>query len=514
MKKHLLYEYPARSVIKDYAFGTLAWESRAFPNRRRALRNLGHTVGAVLASEPRPLTLDAATRIAAAVSPKMPLWTLQHLLRSLGLAQVGDAIQRDADRYESEHWVEPWTKCDWFKAAPFRLLHSVHASTTSPGSIAFAETPAKLVADRFTIVKPGRYLTKYFSHVLSEKEIKMFADEFVAKHSPVEVKFARDDDPDEMIRVIAEGPSESCMSNGNYGNDNWFVGHVHPAAIYATPDIEIAYFEQNGEVLARAVCNRNTKKVARCYGDARRLLPALGALGYEQEERALSGCRIRKICNQNGDGYIMAYVDAGIGSGGGALGYDSHDSNYFMLSSRGEESTYVGYEHKGVTVDEDALVCDDCGEYTSEDDSYYIEHSSCTVCMDCFDRNYVRAIGQRYEENVHQDDAVYCESDDTYYITEYASDHDVYECQQNGRYYKLDDLVHTSRGLVHTNYVVKLDVDDGDGNHYAHRNDVVMTHDGRVIHEDDAVLHTVYFHKDDDIENDQTPNDATNTNAA
>jgi hypothetical protein len=59
--------------------------------------------------------------------------------------------------------------------------------------------------------------------------------------------------------------------------------------------------------------------------------------------------------------------------------------------------------------------------------------------------------------------------------------------------------------MVHTDRAVQLDVEDSDGNSYAVADDTVTTHDGRVIHEDDAVMRTVYFHKDDDIQNDQTP---------
>jgi hypothetical protein len=66
-------------------------------------------------------------------------------------------------------------------------------------------------------------------------------------------------------------------------------------------------------------------------------------------------------------------------------------------------------------------------------------------------------------------------------------------------------MVETSRGMVETSRAVELAVEDSDGNSWAAESDTVTTHDGRVIHEDDAVMRTVYFHKDDDIENDQTP---------
>ena len=433
------------------------------------------------------------------------------LLRSLLGGDIAAALQRDNKRFDETYWeAVPWAREVWYLLSPLRLLHSTHVpreeKNREAGCIAFAEAPPKLTADRFTVMKAGRYLTRFFGETLPEKDIKYWADLYVQQHSLLDVKFARDDDPAAMVRAVAQGPKESCMSNRYHGNSNWYKGQVHPAAVYVSPDIEIAYALVGTEIVARAVCNRNEKWIARIYGDERRLLPALEALGYTQRDEALVGCRIRKIENENGDGFIMAYVDKGTGSGGGNLCYEPHCGGYWMLVRRGVYNTYEGYENNGVSQCEPQMMCADCDDAMDEDDSVYIDRHDRSVCTSCADHNYVTAVGRRgHEDYASTGDCVECESDNTWYIEEYANDNDVYQCEVNGTWYKSDDMVMTSQGMVHTDEAVELAVDDSDGNSWAVENDTVTTHDGRVIHKDNAVMRTVWFHEDDDIENDQTP---------
>ena len=66
-------------------------------------------------------------------------------------------------------------------------------------------------------------------------------------------------------------------------------------------------------------------------------------------------------------------------------------------------------------------------------------------------------------------------------------------------------MVTTSRGMVFTDEAVELAVEDSDGNSWAVESDTVTTHDGRVIHKDVAVAKTVWFHEDDDIDNEIAP---------
>ena len=122
------------------------------------------------------------------------------------------------------------------------------------------------------------------------------------------------------------------------------------------------------------------------------------------------------------------------------------------------------------------------------------------------DNNYERAIGRRGNEGYYRtEDCIQCETNGEWYVEEYASDNGVYQCGVNCDWYKEEDMVSTSRGMVFREEAVELAAEDSDGNDWAVEADTVTTHDGRVIHKDDAVMRTVWFHEDDDIDNEITP---------
>lgn len=508
MLKDMRYEPKQRTEIGAWKFS----DRYEWVLRRRMTKQLGRFIATSQVMKMKPLLPAAVAQVVIdGVSRSgIPSYRTPAVLALLVGGEIANAMRRDKTRYEDNHWTAaPWDDEPWYRKSPYFHLHSLHVPRETANReaclVAFAESPAKLIADRFTVMKAGRYLTRYFSDKLNEKEIKQWADTYAQRYAPATPLFARDD-TDEMIRVIAEGPSDSCMSNGYHkGSDSWFNGHIHPAAIYNTPDIEIGYLEEGGEVTARVICNRNTKKMARAYGDARRLVPAMEALGYESLTGALVGCRIRKIENRNDDGYIMAYVDAGTGSGGGNLSYDHapvDSDKYWVLCNKGPFSTYDGYENGGVSQVGPTATCDDCDDSCGVDDLYYIESCDRHVCESCHDSDeYVTAYARRgWEETWRRRDCVYCESDDRWYVETYASENDVHMCEVRNEYYKMDDLVITSEGLVHSDEAVNLTVEDSEGNSWAVKGSTVTTHDGRVIHKDSAVVKTVYFHEDDEVD--------------
>lgn len=512
---HLEYTEPFRRVglgeTKPCWYGSY---SDHLVQTRTVIKKLGHRLakeGLVKAGKPVDTTKFVAWVV---LNHSMYDYCLTPCLRTfLGPAWF-EQWSVHGDKVDNREWTQPvWVDTPWFQNSPHRVMHYLHGSTKIEGNVAYAESVEKAQADRYITTKPGRYLTKFFADVLSEREIKEWADKQVAAMKPAVVKWANTEE--DMIRAVNHGPSDSCMSagfrSGRGDGESWFNGHVHPAAIYATPDITIAYLEDHdGKIVARAVCNATEKYVARCYGDSRLLVPALEALGWTQQGGALEGCRIRKIVNRKGSrygdtSYIMAYVDAGTGSGGGSLGYkDVGDGEYWILcESHKHGNTYEGFDNDGVTSNEAECTCDMCGDGMDEDDSCHIESTEQTVCENCRDRNFVYAMGRRYEEWHPTDDCI--EADGEYYVREYAGNHDIGECEVRGEWYHVDDLVATSDGMVHNEEVVSLDVADDDGYEYAIPNYTKTTHDGRVIHRSNVVEHTVgdevfICHDEDDLE--------------
>jgi hypothetical protein len=288
------------------------------------------------------------------------------------------------------------------------------------------------------------------------------------------------------------------MANAYNHGSNWYRGHVHPAAVYGSTDkvqtdTAVAYTRKNGKINARIVVNTKDKLMARGYGHYKPLVRTLEHQGYTQVSNALVGARIRRIEDAYGNGYILPYVDAGTGPGGGYLYVAACADDYKLWElvddrDDADYSTYRGYENKGVTdeAEDDRGTCDDCGNSFDEDDLTTVEGGE-LICPRCLERHYVEAYTGRHQRWVrHLDNVYYCEDTDEYYTVSGIDYHDlVWDVDGDLRH---DSYVQsTSRGYVDSTYAVELDETDASNNRYAHPHDVTTTHDGRTIHEDDAV---------------------------
>ena len=259
-------------------------------------------------------------------------------------------------------------------------------------SVAFYADDEKHARDICTRMKMGKYLTKYHPE-LSNEQVKKFVAKFEYLHGPAPtVHYGVSQEA--FIKAIGSGPSESCMATLTVR------GHIHPAAVYASGDMTVAWLTDGSRITARTIINNATKHYSRCYGDHAKLMPLLNDAGYEQSNGALVGCRLLRMDNEDGGGYIMPYVDAGIGSGGGYLYYMNIDAEHWELTSDNDyKPTYCGYEFGGVTQrqecddeDDDYGSCDRCGDaFEDEDDRIYSEYNDETVCEHCADLHYVHA---------------------------------------------------------------------------------------------------------------------------
>lgn len=328
---------------------------------------------------------------------------------------------RDAVRFNTKYYVQPYhNPATRFTALayPDTFLHvAKKARPDEQPMVAFYADETKAKADVTTRMKLGKYLAKYHPEVDNE-EVKQMVAKFEYDFGVAPTVHLSDKEED-FIKAIYEGPSESCMSRA-FGFEP--AGHKHPAAIYASGDMQIAWIEDGVKVTARTIVNKSTKNYSRIYGDGVKMKPLIDAMGYTQAVGALVGCRIKKIENQNGDGDLVAYVDAGIGSGGGHLFADdiTDDDAHWMLNDRSNGiSTYAGYESRGVTRAGREVYgsCDCCGDgIECEDDAYYIEYEGRTVCRGCVEADYswagtcVRNGRITAHEYLSNDDCSYVES--------------------------------------------------------------------------------------------------------
>lgn len=241
--------------------------------------------------------------------------------------------------------------------------HYAHLSLADGAKVAFTESPAKGAADRQTVMKPGKYLTKYFSHVLSADRITQIATEFSAMYATATLHIATD--ADDIERVYTNGP-HSCMAHSAES----FAGPCHPARVYAGPDLAVAYINNadSSRIVARAVCWPERKVYSTIYGDAIRLEAALEAAGYACGD--LDGARVQKLC-AGSRGYVMPSVDG--------IHHACVDGAHIVLGMRGnlECQNTNGVSGK-------AYSCCGCGEGLSEEECFPT-NSDGSYCESCYD---------------------------------------------------------------------------------------------------------------------------------
>ena len=488
---------------------------------RAAAKIIGKLVGHFNPTNPRPLPDDEVFALlrSSALSHNV-------LFQARGAIearhdQTGAAYRTyTASRrkiYNTGEWQRtPWEMQEWFSTNPTANNRLPHISVVNPQEVAYYQSVDKLIRGIETRTKPGRFLAKFFPN-LTPDEVRQYANDYLVATAPKQLHFART--MEDIITAIDEGPSESCQTRGYYvktpDERPWYAGHIHPAACYASGDFEVAYITDNNKpasikdlhagaqrITARAICNTTNKTVARIYGDAAKLLPLLTNAGYTQVERALVGCRLLKIGNENGSGWIMPYVDGGIGSGGGSLDVDDYydaDSgkSYWMLvrPDTGNYSTYDGYNKKGVLEDDEPQhTCPRCNAaHDDEDDISYSDYENEHYCSECED-DFVRAVvntgrfGLDYDV-VLIDNAIEIDGD------WYANDDDLLarcgfvQCIHCDEWTSLDNTTTTDSGQVCCEHqVVDLAEESPDGNEYGYRPDCtqyVNTETGETVWLDD-----------------------------
>jgi hypothetical protein len=347
-----------------------------------------------------------------------------------------DYIARAQTWKEREKWaldygthIAPIWKGEafWIDRPRALFAHFAHVALGDATKIAFTEDEGKGEADRQTVMKPGRYLARYFGDVLTPKQIAFYAEFWAKGERPTstlagDIAFATT--PDEIVQVYEEGPA-SCMSG------------VDCVRVYGAGDLAIAYIkrpdgwtESDGPgrrtVPARAICWPERKVFGRiyptpdrwsadgfhCEADAvsaqDRLEQGLRSLGFQQATSHPDGMNGARLLREESDegGWVMPYLDKGYGV--------NMRGDYFVLAKRGE---YVCDSTGGVIN----------GPDEDEDDEYEYEYS-CNHCGD----------GMNDAESVyHEWSSAYGPRRGVFYCATCASDHTFY-CDATERYYSDD----------------------------------------------------------------------------
>ena len=240
------------------------------------------------------------------------------------------------------------------------LGHYPYMSAEHPGKIAYTESPAHGIADRQTVVRPGRYLERYYPWVPLHIR-NAWIDACAAwKTEPFKIVTSADD----IERIYRAGP-ESCMSHA----PTHYSSSQHPVRVYGNSDLSLAYLERDGRPVARALVWVDKKIHGRIYGNGGNenvLRSLLSNNGYTRG--SFDGARIRAI--EDSGTYLMPYIDGhGISRG--------PDWQWWILSEN-------GYDHEAGQTnglleeadDDDLTICGNCEEPFHGDETY------CPACRE------------------------------------------------------------------------------------------------------------------------------------
>lgn len=273
----------------------------------------------------------------------------------LSLARVPNSAwrKREKHRFETGRY-SPLPKIGIaYQAIPD---HFAHVALSNGAMIAYTQTPEKGERDIQTLMRPGRYFTRYYSGVLSPDEINELAKTI---DNSMTLRFAATGE--EIIEVYQNGP-RSCMRYPNV-HHSWYYGHIHPCSVYGDESDLILAYLGNGEpgqsgfrATARALIDKRNHSYVRVYGDETRMRDCLAEAGFKRVG-TFESARIKRIEDDHGNGYIMPYID-------GEADYCRFDGNMFVIGEYGE---IRAQSICGTTEEEDRNFCEYHEEYTNED---------------------------------------------------------------------------------------------------------------------------------------------------
>ena len=362
---------------------------------------------------------------------------LAHKLLTTEQANVVRDNHYKLDNYEWK--LPPWSHQHWSRAptTPTPWFHFLHVSTEDSTQVAYYPSVRHMMENRQVRTRPGKYLNHYHADI-GTTEIRRWAE----KMAPVELRLVPNTDPDKWEWVY-ENSGENFTSCMVYDRPSRHLhedacGENHPVRAYATAhpknSLALAWIGTDTNVFARTVVNTTMKTYVRIYGDDR-IRHALESAGYTHNSRRTMDGQVMKCMHYDDSEYFLPYLD----SCGGYQWFDELRSLVIVDADGGAESESSGVVDMDKRNDDDdeSHICECCGD-RDVDPEYdtYVEHVG-TVCSRCIDRYYVYAhISRCCQEYIHNDDAVYNESNSEWYSDSYAGE--VLAQTEDGTWYAID----------------------------------------------------------------------------
>jgi len=388
----------------------------------------------------------------------------------------------------------------WELAAPADwhqlVMEWPHVSKEGHHKIAYTRDDKYGEADRQLVLSVSKYLTRHFP-ALPSNVIR----DISGMYTEAQFGFART--MPEMLDIIVNGPP-SCMS----GEDEEFRdsdGH-HPYEVY-DPELgwHMAYVKEGSRYTGRVLLNDKTwvrtyrrKEYESSNSDTdERLNSWLREQGYSKSEDWV-GFSFKRIKVGNNCGFVAPYLDC---TNGHRDVITVGNTLEIVRSGNGE---YRCGETCGDAETLGACTCPCCGYRCVEDDmssvGYYGDES---VCDSCFHSEYTTVYGRRGNMYaVPSEDAI--EVNGQYYHDDWLSDNGIVQLH-DGEYIHEDDAVYIeSQGEYYPSESELICYTQA--GEYELREDCIVLENGEWCLEDDAwqCEHSDEWYANDDVDSVET----------
>jgi hypothetical protein len=361
-------------------------------------------------------------------------------------------INREIQRYKMHEVIRAAVLLtrprDWQQM----LLEWPHVSQGDKSKIAYTQNEAKGQRDIQTVTSVGKYLNRHFDlpdHIIRDLVSRYgSASQFKLVHTTAE-----------MIYHLHRGPKSCMVWSEDHGIKCDDGVTRHPYEAYDPKyGWHMAVRIEGDVTMGRALCMTSPQDGVKYF--VRSYLRPSSESSYSQTDDGMDTWLREQGYTKEGywrDGEKLAYHPARdnflapyLDGGERHVDVNEHE-RWLVIDSDGDwicENT-GGYATND-EEDENSFDCEDCGDRTSDDDGYWIGRGEDTrVCESCLNNHYTYVYGRRGNQYyVHEDNAVYVDSQSESYDMDYLSDNEIIELE-NGEYESIEEAVEIDGDWYH-----------------------------------------------------------------
>jgi hypothetical protein len=255
--------------------------------------------------------------------------------------RVRKVVDTDSDNYVAREMAKGHNFIDMSRVPKYVTIPNYYLAHIHPddkNKVRFFPSVENAVEGRWLVVGLPRFLSHYMDMEAEDAENYLVEVGYYSGKS--ELKFLTK--AEEIVSAYRNGPT-SCMNDP----DEYPLPDIHPATVYASPDLALAVLDRGGGdgVSARTLCCPARKIYGRVYGHAKLLESKLKELGYRKTtaKSAWEGLRIQKIEYTDGDDegdFLCPYIDVS------ATVRQSRDGKFLRLA--GDKGTHTAQNCSGI----------------------------------------------------------------------------------------------------------------------------------------------------------------------